>query len=136
MLRHIISVSLASLAMTACASLIPIKANAASIDSIRLVPVVSPGSTAIPTQKKPGDSVIFLLLFEGADFRFPADIQSYSIDYDHTELSLVQVVNQVGFNQRVTDSPTILARYIFEVLESVVKDGQGDISGSSVLTVL
>ena len=37
MLRHIISVSLASLAMTACVSLIPIKANAARLGSNKYV---------------------------------------------------------------------------------------------------
>jgi hypothetical protein len=123
MFRHIISVSLASLAMTACASLIPIKANAASITL-----VMPPGSNTL--QKKPGDSLTFLILFEGAAFRFPADILGYSIDYDRTELSLIQIVNQVGLNQRLTEPRTILANYTFEVLESVVKDGEGDISAT------
>jgi hypothetical protein len=125
MLRHIISVSLASLAMTACASLIPIKANAASI---KLIPVAPPGPTTL--QRNPGDSLMFLLLFEGAAFRYPIEIQGYSVDYDHTELSLVEVLNPVGLNSRLTDTK-ILARYIFEVLEPVVKDGEGDISATA-----
>jgi hypothetical protein len=123
MLRHIISVSLASLAMTACASLIPIKANAASI---RLV--MHPGPQIL--QRNPGDLISFILLFEGAVFRYPIDIQSYSVDYDHTELSLIEVLNPVGFNRRLT-TETILARYIFEVQEPVVKDGEGDISATA-----
>jgi hypothetical protein len=125
MLRHIISVSLASLAMTTSASLIPIKANAASL---RLIPGVPPGTTAI--QRNPGDSLEVLLLLDDVTFRFPVDIEGYSVDYDRTELSLTQIVNQIGLNQRLT-TPTFLARYIFEVLEPVVKDGIGDISATA-----
>src|ERR671917_495796 len=84
MLRHIISVSLASLAMTACASLIPVK-----------------------------------------------EVRDYSITYDDTELSLVQIVNPMGFNQPFYTPKTVLATYIFQVLESVVKDGKSDISATA-----
>jgi len=122
MLRHIISVSLASLAMTACASLIPIKVNAVGLTLVRL-------PDAQNLQGNPGDSITFLMLFDVGSFRHPAYIQNYSIDYDRTELSLVQTNNRVGPNYQST-TETILASYIFEVLESVVKDGQGDISAT------
>jgi len=126
MLRQIVSVSLASLAMTACASLIPIKANAVSLIFVR--PQDSP-NTPNNLQRKPGDLIAFLMLFDIGSFRIPSYIQDYSIDYDRTELSLVQTINQVGPNYEST-TETILASYIFEVLESVVKDGQGDISAT------
>ena len=85
-----------------------------------------PDTTAI--QRNPGDSLEFLLLLDDVSFRFPVDIQGYSVDYDRTELSLTQIVNPIGLNQRLT-TPTFLARYIFEVLEPV-KDGRGDISAT------
>jgi hypothetical protein len=124
MLRHIISVSLASVAMTACASLIPIKANAARLI---LIPVQPLDIKVI--QRSPGDSLEFILRLEEVGIRNPVEIQRYSVDYDRTELSLVQTVDAIGLNQLLIH-PTDLARYTFEVLESVVKDGKGDISAT------
>ena len=124
MLRHIISVSLASLAMTACASLIPIKANAARLI---LVPNQPLGINAI--RRNPGDSLEFTLLLDELYFAFSPTIRDYSLTYDDTELSLIQIVNPIGLNQPLSISTTtVLARYIFQVLESVVKDGKSDIS--------
>ncbi len=129
MLRHIISVSLASLAMTACASLIPVKANAASLI---LVPNQPLGTNTI--LRNPGDSLEFILFtqFDQLDLiRFSTKLLDYSITYDDTELSLVQIVNPIGFNQPISSSFTVLATYIFQVLESVVKDGKSDISATA-----
>jgi hypothetical protein len=124
MLRQIVSVSLTSLAITACASLIPIKASAARLI---LIPVQPLDIRAI--QRNPGDSLEFILRLEEIGIRNPVEIQGYSVDYDRTELSLVQIVGPIRLNQLLTH-PTDLARYIFEVLESVVKDGKGDISAT------
>ena len=124
MLRHIISVSLASVVMTACASLIPIKANAATLI------LISEDSLGPPNRRKnPGDSIEFLLRLEDIGIRNPVEIQGISVDYDRTELSLVQI----GFimtSSELLYHPTNVAHYIFEVLESVVKDGKGDISAT------
>jgi hypothetical protein len=124
MLRHIISVSLASVAITACTSLIPIKANAARLI---LIPVQPLDIKVI--QRSPGDSLQFILRLEEIGIRNSVEIQGYSVDYDRTELSLVQTVDAIGLNQLLIH-PTDLARYTFEVLESVVKDGKGDISAT------
>jgi hypothetical protein len=125
MLRHIISVSLASVAMTACASLIPIKANAARLI---LIPVQPLGSNII--QRNPGDSIEFVLRLEDVGIRNPVEIQNYFIDYDRTELFLVQSVATTAYNNQLLFNPVDLAYYIFEVLEPVVKDGKSDISAT------
>lgn len=125
MLRHIISVSLAGLAMTACASLIPIKANAA-----RLILAPAPPDKLNTIYRNPGDLIQVVLLLDDIDFRYPVELESYSVGYDNKELSLVQVVNPIQFNRRLT-APQLLARYIFEVLESVVKDENVDISATA-----
>jgi len=129
MLRHIISVSLASLAMTACASLIPVKANAASLI---LMPNQPLGTNTI--LRNPGDSLeftLFLLIDREIVPRYIKELRDYSITYDDTELSLVQIVNPMGFNQLFYTEQTVLATYIFQVLESVVKDGKSDISATA-----
>ena len=129
MLRHIISVSLASLAMTACASLIPVKANAASLI---LMPNQPLGTNTI--LRNPGDSLeftLFLLIDKEIAPRYIKELRDYSITYDDTELSLVQIVNPMGFNQLFFTPQTVLATYIFQVLESVVKDGKSDISATA-----
>jgi hypothetical protein len=131
MLRHIISVSLASLAMTACASLIPVEANAASF-SLILMPNQPLGTNAI--LRNPGDSLEFTLLLlvdRDISVRYIKTLLDYSITYDDTELSLVQIVNPMGFNQPFYNDQTVLATYIFQVLESVVKDGKSDISATA-----
>jgi hypothetical protein len=126
MLRHIISVSLASLAMTACASLIPIKANAASLI---LVPIQDLSIKTI--QRNPGDSLGFALLLDYNEVNLglpPLEIQGYSVSYDQEELSLVRIDDPIALNTQINNKTvTLLARYIFEVLEPV-KDGKGDIS--------
>jgi hypothetical protein len=116
MLRHIISVSLA---MTACAALIPTKADAAILT---ITPVGS-------LQKRPGESITFIFSLNpqvnpGVIFR-----KSGMIDYDidTTELSFDpqnSFEEQDGF-QLTTN--TDIARLTFTVLRGVVKDGQSDL---------
>jgi hypothetical protein len=117
MLRHIISVSLA---MTACATLIPTKANAVTFT---LTPVGS-------LQRNPGDSIEFLLKvnpinpFTGS--RDEVTIRQISNFYhDFNELSLPLIVDQV-LNTRLTATTTI-ARLISNVRQPV-KDGQNDVT--------
>jgi len=129
MLRHIISVSLASLAMTACASLIPVKANGARLI---LIPI-QPGINGI--QRNPGDSIEFVLLLDEINssylFLNTVELRNYSLTYDDTELSLVQIVDPIKPPTQLNSTAEVLARYIFKVLESVVKDGKGDISATA-----
>ena len=117
MLRHIISVSLA---MTACATLIPTKANALNFT---LTPVGS-------LQRNPGDSIEFLLKV------YPVDPFTGSIDdvtirtitsvyRDANELSPPQIVNQV-LNTSLTATTTI-ARLLYKV-DQPVKDKQNDLT--------
>jgi hypothetical protein len=120
MLRHIISVSLA---MTACATLIPTKANAISLT---LTPVGS-------LRRNPGDSIEFVLALNpdffgssGNESGIEVEIQKIYIDeYDFNELSLPQIVNIVPSGTRLTTT-TNIARFIFNVLQPV-KDGMGDV---------
>jgi hypothetical protein len=120
MLRHIISVSLA---MTACASLISTKANAATL-------------TAIPVnglQKNPGDEMKFLLVLN------PASPTSNFIEYlgigswnqDQSELSRrvptlhenFGNVNTLGY---LMGNTTTVATLTFDVYNPV-KDGGNDL---------
>jgi hypothetical protein len=119
MLRHIISVSLA---MTACATLIPTKANAFSFT---LTPVGS-------LQRNPGDSIEFLLKVN------PIDPRTGSLDeitirgisnfyHDFNELSLPQIVIFNQFLNTKLTATTTIARVISNVRQPV-KDRQNDIT--------
>lgn len=124
MLRQIISVSLASVVMTACASLMPTKANAAS-----LILISKDDYRTTTIRKNPGDLIEFLLRLEDIGIRNPLEIKGISVDYDRTELSLVQI-GFITTSSELLYHPTDVANYTFEVLESVVKDGKGDISAT------
>lgn len=111
MLRHMISISLA---MTACVSLIPTKANAISLT---LTPVGS-------LYRNPGDSIEFLLKLT-PDANQQVKVQGISIPFfDTTELSDAKVVNPVSFNNILTTTTTI-ASLIFKV-DAPVKDVEDD----------
>lgn len=117
MLRHIIPVSLA---MTACATLIPTKANAVNFT---LTPVGS-------LQRNPGDSIEFLLKVNPIDpFTGSQDqvtIRSISYVYhDPNELSFPQIVDRV-LNTKLTATTTI-ARLLSKVGQPV-KDRQNDVT--------
>jgi hypothetical protein len=89
MMRHII---LVSLAMAACATLLPTKVNAASL-------TVTPIGTL---RKQPNDSITFTFSFNPAPEN--GVLQSLNFRYDNSELSFVPGQNIVDF---ITTSPTI-----------------------------
>jgi hypothetical protein len=117
MLRHIMSVSLA---MTACATFIPTKANAATL-------TVTPIDTL---QKKPGESITFILSLNSTRFEvgdsFKLTRLSYS--YDKNELSLDPSRTSEISPNTIISNTTIIARVTFNVLQPV-KDGVSDLSG-------
>ena len=121
MLRHIISVGLA---MTACASLVLTKANAATFT---LEPIGS-------LQRNPGDLIEFVLKVDpnsnppsGNNGNNAVVIQGITVSYFHSkELSKPQIVDPVPAGTRLTTLTTI-ARFISTVLEPE-KDGDGDIA--------
>jgi len=112
MLRHIISVSLA---MTACATLIPTKVNAATL-------TVTPGGI-IP--KNPGDSVEFTFTLNpeptGLNILF---LDSLQFSYDASELSFTGETT-VPLSILVFETQTI-ASFTFKVTKPI-KDGISDI---------
>jgi hypothetical protein len=125
MLRHII---LASLAMTACATFMPTKANAIELT---LTPVGS-------LQRNPGDTIAFVLQMDPGN-----DVGLYGVPikriydptisnfrqgtiYDSNELSLARVDRLVEIGYRVTRTMA-LATFIFDVVNPI-KDGWSDLS--------
>jgi hypothetical protein len=121
MLRHIISVSLA---MTACASLIPTKANAISLT---LTPVGS-------LYRNPGDSIEFLLKLT-PDANQRVKVQEISIPFfDTTELSNGRVVNPVS-PDRILTTTTTIASLIFRV-DAPEKEPEDDIFGQGDVSAL
>jgi hypothetical protein len=119
MLRHIISVSLA---MTACATLIPTKANAFSFT---LTPVGS-------LQRNPDDSIEFLLKVNPIDPRTGSQseitIREISRYYnDSNELSRPEMKIFDQFLGTKLTATTTIASFISKVGQPV-KDGQNDIT--------
>jgi len=121
MLRHIISVSLA---MAACASLIPTKANAISFT---LTPLGS-------LQRNPGDKIAFII---GLDPQNQGEVKIQKVyqpsvfnpgigTYDSNELFFDYVQPIIDFSNPVT-SPKEIAALVFEVINPK-KDGQPDVS--------
>jgi len=119
MLRHIISVSLA---MTACASLISTKVNAATLT---FLPVGT-------LQKNPGDSIEFILTLNPSESANPGQVETVQIreifvSYDINELFLLTEW-KVPFNTIVNNTTTI-ASFTFKVLNPVKnEDGNVDVS--------
>jgi hypothetical protein len=117
MLRHLIPVSLA---ITACASLIPIKANAAIL-------TLEPAGRNL--RRNPGDSIEFVLALNpnspGSSGN-EVELQGYRLTYDDTELSFVRQVDPIQPPIRFSTA-RILARYIFNVLPGVRRDGNEDV---------
>ena len=117
MLRHIISVSLA---MVACATLIPTKVNAATL-------TVTPGGS-IP--RNPGSLVEFTFLLDPE----PSDLnvlflETLQFDYDRSELSFSGGTT-LPLNTLLTQ-PEIIARLTFTVIQPV-KDGVSDLFNAKV----
>jgi hypothetical protein len=116
MLRHIISVSLA---ITACATLIPTKANAVSL-------TLEPVGTLV---RNPGDTIGFILELNPNTFGSSGnevEIRDLSITYDANELRFLRYIELIAPNTKVSTTTT-LARFIFDVLPGVKKDGLGDV---------
>jgi hypothetical protein len=121
MLRHIISVSLA---MTACAAFIPIKANA--ID-FTLTPLGS-------LQRSPGERISFILRLDpqGDAGLFGVQIQDvFNLRYDSNELSTPAVIPLFTFSERRLTTPTNIAALAFDVTNPI-KDGRSDISSITI----
>jgi hypothetical protein len=117
MLRHIISVSLA---MTACASFIPTKANAASLT---FLPVGS-------LQRNPGDSIEFILALNPAPHTNTEEVVKFlrfDFTYDGNELSLFKDPERLVAPNTIVNNTRSIARFTFNVLQPV-KDGITDVS--------
>jgi hypothetical protein len=113
MLRYIISVTLA---MTACATLIPTKANAATLT---LVPVGS-------LKRNPGDSIEFVLKFNPSDINTTVTIVNVlTPEFDSNELSFDRDRSTSVVSYPVSSTTTI-ANFFLTVLPGVVKDGNND----------
>jgi len=121
MLRHITSVSLA---MAACASLIPTKANA--ID-FTLTPLGS-------LQRNPGDKISFIIALDPENEGGVEILRVYQPSvfnpgigtYDSNELFFERVQPLINFSNPVT-TPRDIAALVFEVIKPI-KDGQPDVS--------
>ena len=131
MLRHIISVSLA---MAACASLIPTKANAISLT---LTPLGS-------LERNPGDTISFILRLDpqgegGLSGVRILEVYEPSIfvispspaNFDHNELSSPNVQPLFDFSSQPVTVPSDIAALIFTVTNPI-KDGQSDVISTRI----
>jgi hypothetical protein len=117
MLRHIISVSLA---MTACASLIPTKANAIGL-------TLEPSGDNL--RRNPNESIEFVLTLNPnptGSIGNEVVLGEIAIFNDLEELSLPRILSAVASGTRLTTTTTI-ARFISTVLPGVKKDGSEDV---------
>lgn len=115
MLRHIISVSLA---MTACATLIPTKVNAVTLT---LLPVGS-------LQRNPGDSIEFVLAFNPSEINETVTILNVETPpgFDGNELSF-DPIRSTSVSSYTLSNTTNVANFFFTVLPGVIKDGNSDL---------
>ncbi len=128
MLRHIISVSLA---MAACASLIPTKANAISFT---LTPLGS-------LQRNPGDTISFILRLDPQNEGGLSGVRVLEVyrpnvfdpgrAYDSNELSSPEIQPLFNFSERRVTVPTNIAALIFNVTNPI-RDGLSDVSATRV----
>jgi hypothetical protein len=119
MLRHIVSLSLA---MTACATLMPTKANAATL-------------TVIPVgeiQKNPGESIEFIFAFDPTpSFGYIVRFITLDFRFDGSELSeRVDERFTLPINTAINDTTTV-ARRRFDVIRPI-KDGSADLFNATV----
>jgi len=100
MLRHIVSVSLA---MTACATLMPTRANAATL-------------TVIPVgeiQKQPGESIEFIFAFTpNSPSLFNSKFLALTYQYDGSELSLSLNGQNIAPINTIVNNTTTIGRVI------------------------
>jgi hypothetical protein len=129
MLRHIISVNLA---MAACASLIPTRANAINVT---LTPLGS-------LQRNSGDKISFILRFDPQkdaglsgvkilEVFNPSVFNPSNGTYDSNELSFIEVLPLFKFSENPVTLPKDIAALIFKVTNPI-KDGQSDVSGTRI----
>ena len=108
--------------MTACASFMPIKANAVSVT---LTPVGS-------LKRNSGDSIEFLLTLNPNSLTSPSGneviLQGFSVFGDLSELYDLKVVDPIASGTPLNTTTTI-ARLIFNVLQPV-KDGNDDVTAT------
>lgn len=125
MLRHIISVSLA---VTACAALIPTKANAATLTIVALDTL----------QKNPGDTITFAFVLNpfasnplppGTINRDIISYQSLFFTFDNAELSF-RAIEEKPQNYIISNTSSI-AEITFNVTQPV-KDGNSDLFNAKV----
>jgi len=126
MLRHIISVSLA---MAACASLIPTKANAISFT---LTPLGG-------LQRNRDERISFVVRLDPQNdgglggveieevFQPSAFFNPRSGTYDSNELSFIEVLPLFNFGEQPVTRPRDIAAIIFKVTNPI-KDGAADVS--------
>ena len=121
MLRHIIPITLA---MTACASLIPVKANAFTL-------TVSPpfGSEIL---KKPGDSVNFIVTLDlGSASGESFFVQYFDLLYDYDKKELLFKSLKPASETGATNVTTPIATITFDVLNPE-RDGAADVFNARV----
>ena len=114
MLRHLASVGLA---MTACATLMPTKVDAATLT---VTPIGS-------LQRNPGETITFMFSLNPAPFEgFNSFTFQYLIyDYDGSELS--RLINDVDPPGTIVNNTQVIATATFLVLQDVKKDGLSDL---------
>jgi hypothetical protein len=119
MLRNIISVSLA---ITACATLIPTKVDAATF-TYTILPVGS-------LQRNPGDTIEFSLIIDPSTLNTTAGVLIEEVIlpplFDNNELSFNPLLSTRVSMYTATTTATI-ASLFFTVLPGVVKDGVTDL---------
>jgi len=119
MLRHIVSLSLA---MTACATLIPTKVDAATF-TYTILPVGS-------LQRNPGDTIEFSLIVDPSTLNTTGGLLIQQVifppAFDNSELSFNPLLSTRVSNYTATTTTTI-ASLFFTVLPGVVKDGLTDV---------
>ena len=113
MLRHIIS---ASLAMVACATLIPTKVNAVTLTA-------TPAST-LTSPRNPGDTVEFTLYFDPDPFSIVV-LETLNVTFDETEFSNWFPVISFATNSIHTDKKKSIASFK-GIVSKPVKDGVPD----------
>jgi hypothetical protein len=119
MLRHIVSVSLA---MTACATLIPTKANAFIFT---LTPLDN-------LQKNRGEQISFILRVDPQNdsIVIPRIYNPSIFNYDLNELAFSRTQPLIDLSEPVT-RPRNIAAFIFDVINPI-KDGQTDLRSVTV----
>jgi hypothetical protein len=110
-----------SLAITACATLIPTKVNAAAFTPLILEPVGS-------LQRNPGDLIQFVLAFDPSGINSRVTIVNVVTPpgFDSSELSFDPIRSNSVSSYELSSTENI-ANFFFTVRPGVVKDGNSDL---------